>query len=160
MEHDFKGFVNHIIPLFFRNPALVSLWAIYESSVIEIADHLNDQKRNSKKMKNYRKKERELSFLDRSFDYFQNILKVDLCSNSVFKKLDKVIVLRNVIAHCNGNLENVRENNRNTIIEWVKEDIDIDIYQGDLLISERFLKENYLIVKNSLCDLINRVSSK
>lgn len=158
-QYDLEDFVNHIIPLFFRNSSLVSLWAIYESAIIVVADHLQRKNHKSQKLKKFRENER-MSLLDRAYDYFQQVLKVKLYSDDHQERLDQIRVLRNAIAHCNGRLEDVGEDNKKKFKEWMKQNIGINIYHGDLLISESFLRKTYLIVKKSLCDLIKCVSSQ
>lgn len=157
-KYDFTELVNHTMPRFFRNPALVSLWAIYESAIILIASCLQQQKKKSPKLKNYKKKEK-MNFLDRANKYFNQVLKVKLYPDDHEEHLKKLMVLRHAIAHCNGRLEDVKGKGRNQIKKWVDTEIGIEIYHGDLLISESFLREIHLIVKGSLSDLIKRVNS-
>ena len=153
-NYDLTELVEHILPRFFRNPALISLYAIYESSVNIIADYLRQKLDESlPRLKNYEKNKR-MNFLHRANKYFHDVLKIPLYSNGYEEDLERLRVLTNAIAHCNGRLEEVKTMERKTIQKWEKDKIGISIYQGDLLISEGFLRKTYLIVKDSLSDLI------
>ncbi|MBW1676625.1 MAG: hypothetical protein JRJ79_08465 [Deltaproteobacteria bacterium] len=159
-ENEHKEFINRIMPRFFRNPALVSLWAIYESSVNKIADHLHQKlSEDLPQLKNYLKN-RKMNFLHRANKYFHDVLKIPLYSNGHEDHLERLMVLRHAIAHCNGRLEEVKNKKRQRKIrEWVKGNIGISIYHGDLIISESFLREIFLIIEESLHFLIKSANS-
>lgn len=154
-RYNHTNLIHNILPRFFRNPALVSLYAIYESGVTGIASHLQQRSRKNLKLKDIRGG----GFLDQANKYFKYVLEVPLYSdNFTWKHLKMLMVLRHTIAHCNGRLEAVNEKHREKIKKWEKQNIGINIHHGDLIISENFLRETYLIVKESLCDLIKRVN--
>jgi hypothetical protein len=64
--------------------------------------------------------------------------------------------IRNAIAHANGHLELVREGKRKQIKRWIEQDIGIEEYYGDIIVSGAFVRETYEIIKGELESLIER----
>ena len=155
-ENALSEFQVNIIPRFFRNPALVSLYAIWETAVIEIASDLRQLKREPTQLADIKKG----SLLDKSKKYFNEVLKVSLCSDSrSLEQLEMLGVIRNAIAHCNGRLEKVKPKNKKKIEDWISSDIGVSETEGDLLISKTFLKNNYRVVKDTVHSLITQLNA-
>ena len=82
-------------------------------------------------------------------------MKVPLCSDRrSYERLEMLEVLRHAIAHCNGRLDKVKGKKRNKIMIWVNAGVGISIEDGNVLISETFLRETYSVVKELLQNMI------
>ncbi len=145
-------FVEVILPRLFRGPFMVSLWAVYESTVTEIASHI---KRNRglalglEDIKGY-------DFLSRAKKYYEHILNFTLCSDQTWERLRMLSVLRNSVAHGNGRFEMLRSNYQEKIKNWARQGDGISIRSEYLVVSGPFLRDTLSVVKNSLEDLIER----
>ncbi len=147
--------VDHALPRLFRGPFLVALWSVYESAVVDVANYIKDQQKQSLAMDDIRG-----NFLDRAQKYFDHILKFPLYTDDqVWQHLRMLAELRNAIAHANGRIEAVRKTSQRKINDWEKQDIGVEIVHGWLLLSEDFSREAYQTVRDSLQDLVARVKS-
>ena len=147
--------IEHQLPRFFRNSFLVSLWAVYESAIIEIANYLRDQKGRTLGISDIRG-----NFLDQAKKYFDHVLEFPLCAdNQVWERLKMLNVLRNAIAHSNGRMTAIQKESRKKIEGWERSNTGILSYYGDIMVSEDFLRETYLTVNKALNDLLQRVRS-
>lgn len=145
--HDYK--VEITLPRILRNPFLVSLFAVYESTVTEIADFIREEKGLKLRLGDIRRS----GFLDQAQLYYKHILQFELSTdNERWKRLKILSVLRNAIAHTNGRWDAIKEKDRCRLMrqEGVKEDL------GFVVVSECFLRETVRVVKDDLQDLLAR----
>ena len=140
----YDDYVEFRIPRIFYNPFLVSLYAVYESAVIEIAKLTQERKgvKVSTMGIGYAKK------------CCRHTLKFNLTQNS--QSLERLTELRHAIAHANGHLRLVKEEKRKKIKKWIQQDIGIEDYYGDIIVSGAFVREAFGIVKGELESLIER----
>lgn len=80
-EWDFAGQkcdhkVEFLLPRFFWGPFIVSLYAVLETSVIEIARLIEQRQRQGITINDLRG-----DFLERAKKYYKNVLKFELCSD-------------------------------------------------------------------------------
>lgn len=153
--HELQDLVDDILPRFFHSPFLVALWSVYESAIINIASYLQKRDNISLSLKDIRGD----NFLKRAKKYFDYVLHFPLCiDNHVWEYLQMVVVLRHSIAHGNGRITSIKSvENQKKIKKWLKQDIGISVFNGNLIFSENFLQESYVILSNSLKDLLKRV---
>jgi hypothetical protein len=131
---------------------LVSLYAIYESAVTEIASLIQKQKSITISINDLRN-----DFLDRAKKYFKNILYFELCPvKIVWQRIAMLSVLRNAIAHANGRIEMLKPEIKRKIISWEKQKVGISLIDGFVIIEESFLRNTLELVSASLNDLIER----
>jgi hypothetical protein len=143
---------DFLLPRAFRGPFLVSLYAVYESSVTEIARMIQAAKGQSISLGDFRG-----DFLDRSKKYFNHILKFNLCTdNNVWQGLKMLAELRNALAHANGRLEMLNSGNRKKIRNWEKQNIGIENYNGYLVVNAGITREIFDLVRSSLEELVER----
>ena len=149
--------VENLIPRFFRSPFLVTLWATYESGIIEIANYLQKQKCLSLSIRDIKGKH----FLNQAYKYFEHVLKFTLWNNSKAKeRLEMLRVLRNTIAHSNGLIERIKnEKDKEKIKKWEENNLGVSTVYGNLIFTKDFLGETYQIVNDSLNNLINRAKN-
>lgn len=142
------------LSLFFRGPFLVSLYAVYESVVIEIADLIRDEQ--SQQIKIYDLKG---NFLDRAKKYYKHILQFKLYSNErAWQQIKMLSDLRNALAHANGRVDRLKSNPKRNIERWdQQQNIGISITTFDHVKCEADIVDDLFgAVRDSLEDLIER----
>ena len=148
ITQEYRYQVDFVLPRVLRNPFLVSLFAVYESAVTEIAKTMQKKKGVGISIDDLKG-----GFLKRSKNYYKHVLQFKLAlSNESWRRLMLLSDLRNAIAHTNGRLDIVSPVTRERILrnEGVKEEI------GCLVVKRDFLKETFVFVKDDLEDLVKR----
>ena len=103
-------------PLFFRGTFLVSLYAVYESVVIEIAKLIRDKQSQQIKIDDLKG-----NFLERAKKYYKHILQFDLYSNEkAWQQIKMLSDLRNAFAHANGRVDRLNRKSKEKIEQWKK----------------------------------------
>lgn len=145
--------VEFLLPRFFRGPFLVSLYAVYEASVIEIARLLQKAQGKAISIDDLR----GADFLDRAKKYYKHILDFKLCTdNSAWEQIKMLSEVRNAIAHTNGRIEMLRRRSREKIQDWEKKRIGIDSNFGYIVVDRTFVERTFSKVQLSLEDLVQR----
>ena len=140
------------LPRLFRGPFLISLYAVYESSVIEIAALIQKKKGIQKSIKDVKG-----NFLERAKKYYNDVIQFQLFSgNEAWQKINMIFEIRNAIAHTNGRIEMLNEKTRNKIIKWEKQKKGIYSTSGYLVVEEIFLRDTLSLISESLNDLAQR----
>jgi len=159
---EYYHLVDFLLPRFFRGPFLVSLYALYESVVTEIANLAQASHPNSKRFSNY-KRGGKLNFLDRSREYYAEILCIELCSDeSAQSRLLALLEFRHALAHANGRLELVHQAKKPVVLELIRTLPDVDTHSGYITFGKDFVADTTRIVINELRRLIedNRESCR
>ena len=141
------------LPLFFRGPFLVSVYAVYESVVIEIADLIRDKQSQQIKIGDLKG-----NFLDRAKKYYKHILQFKLYSNERWQQIKMLSDLRNAFAHANGRVDRLKSNLKKKIECWdQQQNIGISITPFDHVKCEAdIVADLFGAVRDSLEDLIER----
>ena len=157
MQQELYALIENVLPRYFRNPIIVTLWAIFESAIIEIAKEVKDQKKLQISLNDING-----DFLEKTNKYFNHILKISIdTQGSSWQHLRKFYLLRNAIAHGNGRLDNIKNTkDRNKIIQWENENIGITTMDRNLICSPNFIRRTYAVVSEILENMTERVQSK
>jgi len=151
-DEDYYYKVDYLFPFFFRGPFLVSLYALYESSITEIAQLINNKQKNVISLDDLRG-----SFLERSNKYFKSIIGLKLYNNNdEWQRIQMLSELRHTVVHANGRLNMLNTNIRKKIKNWEKRKIGISVSHGFIVFDKNFTRETFRIVSNSLEALVNR----
>jgi len=121
--------VEFLLPRFFWGPFIVSLYAVIETSVIEIARLIQQSQKQGIAINDLRG-----DFLERAKKYYKNVIKFELCSDTTIWQRIKILAeVRHVIAHANGRLDMLNENTRKRIEALEKQNLGISrkIYEND-----------------------------
>ena len=140
--------VDFMLPRVLRNPFLVSLFAVYESAVTEIANLIQRKKGVGISIDDLKG-----DLLRRSKKYYAQVLQFELSlDNDSWQRLMLLSDLRNAIAHTNGRVDMVSKRTRERILksEGVREEV------GWLVVEGAFLKETFAFVKIDLEGLVER----
>jgi hypothetical protein len=145
--------VDFLLPRFFRGPFLVSLYAVYEASVTEIARLIQKAQGKAISIDDLRGDD----FLDRAKKYYTHVLSFDLCTdNSAWQQIRMLSEVRNAIAHTNGRIKMLRSRSREKIHAWEKKQIGIDSNWGYIVVDRAFVWRTFSKVQLSLENLVQR----
>jgi hypothetical protein len=144
--------IEFLIPRFFRGPFLVALYAVYESTVTEIAGLIQQKQSQRISMNDLRG-----DFLERAKKYYKHILKFDLyVEDKAWGRVKMLSELRNAFAHVNGRMEMLNENSRRTIKNWERQKAGITTYSGFIVCDAKIVYDIFQVVRTSLEDLVAR----
>lgn len=138
-----------IIPRLIRHSFLVSLYAVYESSVKEIAEFIRVRQSQPIKLDDLKGK-----FPGNAWKYYKHVLNIKLARDDVrWQRVRDLARLRNAIVHANGRLGMVRDNDRRIIENMC----GIEVDGPDLMIvGSDLLDEIFVAVEGDLQDLVSR----
>src|SRR5271169_130595 len=97
-QQEFYDLTENVLPRFFRGTIIVTVWAIFEAGVIDVAKQLKSEQNKTLDIDDLKG-----DFLERAKKYFRHILNLPLNDSSKeWQHIKMLLVLRNAIAHCNG----------------------------------------------------------
>jgi hypothetical protein len=144
--------VEFLLPRFFWGSFIISLYAVYETSVIEIANLLQKNQKQEIGINDLKG-----DFLERAKKYYKSILKFELCSDAeTWERIRMLSVVRHAIAHANGRVDMINDNTNRKIKTWKKKDVGLNIDFNYLIIDSKFANDTYKIINLSLIDMVNR----
>lgn len=144
--------IELLLPRFFRGPFLVTLYAVYESAVTEVAQLVQQSLPQGISIK-----DRKGDFLKRAKEYYKDIPNFDLYTeDKEWQEIDMLAELRNSFAHVNGRLEMLNEKSKKKIKHWAKQKKGITTYSGYIVCDAKIVAEIFQNVRNSLKNLLDR----
>ena len=148
--------IECLLPRFFRGTFLMTLYAVYESGVKEIAKLMQEKNPEKISINEFIQKTRG-NFLQCAKKYYEDILNFDLYTKEdVLENVKMLYELRNAYAHANGRLESIKRGPRKTIYNWIKQNKDVRTYRGYIVCGDRVVSDVFINVRDFLEDLINR----
>lgn len=150
--------VEYVIPRLLRNSQVIFLWSVYESAVNDIASYITSKRYVKPKVT-------DIGGLGKLKEYFKLVLEFDLFTDEqtyiVFREF---VMLRNIIAHQNGRIDNMKADNprRKPILELVKLDkgVSLEPSTDSILLSSDYIKRITSEIIASLKDLMSRVKAE
>lgn len=140
--------VEYAHPRIFRGPFLVTLFAVYESAVTEIAGAIRDKKCCRLSLEDIK-----WGFLGRAKKYYEDVLQFDLASSQKhWQNLTELQALRNITAHANGRRETAKASD----VKKVHNVVGVSWRYGCLAVKEELLRKLYTAVKEELESLVAR----
>jgi hypothetical protein len=144
--------VEFLLPRFFWGAFIVSLYAVLEASITEIARLLQQAQKQEIAINDLRG-----DFLERANKYYKYVLNFELCSDAkTWQRIKYLASVRHAIAHANGRIDMLNENNRKAIKTLEKQNIGISSYNDYVLIDSSFAKETFSKVRSMLENLVDR----
>jgi len=144
--------IDFLLPRFFRGAFLVALYAVYESTVTEIAGLIQDKQSQKVMIGDLRG-----NFLERAKKYFKHILQFELYSEEkAWHQVKMLSTLRNAFVHANGRLDMLNDKSRKIIRNWERQNLGISTHYGYVICEARTLVDIFGAVRGSLEDLIAR----
>jgi hypothetical protein len=144
--------VEVLLPRFFWGPFVVSLYAVLETSMIEIARLIQQTQKQEISMDDLRG-----DFLERAKKYYKHVLKFELPGDrNAWHQIDNLAQVRHAIAHANGRIDMLKEKARGKIEVLEKRKIGISSFYNYLLVDSSFAKDSLATVRSLLDDLVVR----
>ena len=113
LQQEYYYQVTFVLPRVLRNPFLVSLFAVYESAVTEIAKLIQQKRGLAISIADLKG-----DLLKRSKKYYEHVLQFQLSlGNENWQRIMLLSDLRNAIAHTNGRLDMVSKRTRERILK-------------------------------------------
>lgn len=151
-SQEFNHKVEFLLPRFFWGSFIISLYAVYETGVIEIANLLQKSQNQEIGINDLRS-----DFLERAKKYYKSILKFELCSDAkTWERINMLSVLRHALAHANGRVDMMNDKTKRKINAWKKQNIGVAIDSNYLIIEPKFAKHTFEMINVSLRDLVER----
>lgn len=93
------------------------------------------------------------NFIEKIDKYFNHIVSIPFkLTRNERKKLEILYLIRNVIAHGNGVLDNLPDDYIKKLKKWEKELKIFEIYMSQLILKKEYLEDSY--------DFINTITSR
>ena len=145
-EYDYQ--VDFVLPRVLRNPFLVSIFAVYESAITEIAKLIQEKQGGKIALDDLKG-----DLLERSRKYYSHVLQFELSKSNVsWERLKLLSKIRNTIAHRNGRIDMIPEGTRKKILQ----SRGVRNTHGFVVVDDAFLRETFNLVKDELEDLVAR----
>jgi hypothetical protein len=151
-RQNFDHKVDFLLPRFFWGPFIVSLYAVFETSVMEIARLIQKNMKQGISINDLRG-----DFLERAKKYYKNVLNFELYRNETDWQYIKILTdIRHAIAHANGRMDMLKDEPKKKIKELEKQDIGVSSYYNYLLVDSHFSKKAFSAIGSILNDLVER----
>jgi hypothetical protein len=148
-ERDYA--IEHLYPRLFRGPFLVTLWAIYEAGLKEVA-------RFVKRAKNIDLDIDEISGHDvrrKARRYFEAVLQVTFgTGSSRAGDIGKVYKVRNAFAHANGRLRSLTPDVLRTVVSMIAEG-HLEETLGYIVPTDRYVAAASEVIHTELSGLVD-----
>lgn len=144
--------IEFLLPRFFWGPFIVSLYAVLETSVLEIARLIQQNQKQGIGINDLRG-----DFLERAKKYYKNVIKFELCGDTnTWQRIKILAEVRHAIAHANGRLDMLNENTKKRIKALEKQNLGISSHYNYILLDSYFAKETFSKVRSLLKSLVDR----
>lgn len=151
-RQEFDRKVEFLIPRFFWGPFIVSVYAVFETSVMEIARLMQYSLKQGIALNDLRG-----DFLERAKKYYKHVLNFDLyCNDKDWQQIKILTDIRHAIAHANGRVDMLSDGIKRKLKEIENQNIGISIYYNYLIVDPCFSKEAFSAVKSILENLVDR----
>jgi hypothetical protein len=145
-----------VAPRLSRGAFVVTLYAAYESGVIELAESVRRRRVNAPlALADIAGR----SFLDRSKKYFDQVLGIPLCPDQGhWSTLGELAQVRHMFAHANGRTNGLRKRSMGTLRTLVQRDEALEVWDS-IVILKPYPHRALAAVSASLRDLIERTKT-
>ena len=149
---EYNNQTSFVIPLIYRNPFLVSMYAVYEAVVTDVSRLMRKEQKQAISIDDLKG-----GFLARSHKYYRHIINFELTNNdTAWEQLKNLSRLRNIVAHCNNRLELAGSKDRKLVERLSKQGVGVKDDAGYLIVTQEFLEETFAVVKSELENLAAR----
>jgi hypothetical protein len=142
--------VDVALPHQFRGPFIVTLWAVFESSVRKLANLLKDKQHQASNLDDFGGE-----ILTRAKNYYSHILHFNLCNQQQLARLRDLYLLRNAFAHSNGYLDLMKGSDK--IKDLIsRRNHGLSEEYGHIIMTKEFLEGEHSLVEEILHDMLQR----
>ena len=145
-----EGVMTRFLPA----SVLMASWAIYEATVKEVTDYIREERQIPAQKPGGRG-----GLLKQTRKYFKDSLSFELHPQGTdWTRLKRLNELRNVLAHANGSLRDVRnKDDRDRLRAWVQATPGLSIEDRYVLVSLTFASEALQFINGLIEELVERV---
>lgn len=153
VQREFDYTIEFFVPRIFRSPFVISLYAVYESAVIEIAKLVQEKKgipiSINEKGKRFN--------LDNALEYYKENIDFPLYADNVaWERIRMLSVIRHAFAHTNGRMEMLDKSKKEKVAKYEKQKVGISSMDGFIVLEEDFLRITFKLVNTSLNEVVKR----
>jgi hypothetical protein len=142
---------EEVLPRFYRGPFLITLWAVFELAITEVADYLAEKKGASLKLSDIKGRDQREQWTK----YYTHVIEYPLQFEEItWQRFKELRQIRNVLAHSNGRLD---DKTRRKIEPWCIENSGLLLHYDLLHISAEYVREAEMLVTTTLTSLVRRV---
>lgn len=160
--------VDGMLPTVLRGPLLLSLWAIYESTLVEMAEFLRgplqvphgllDAPSNTPRTV---KQPRRKDFITRARFYYEAELGLRLFpTQSVEQSIRSLYLLRNALAHAGGRKWGSKKGDWEALSRWAARKRGIDVTRGVVAVEADFVREQIQLTHGATDHIVKQVRDK
>lgn len=151
-----EALVDEVMPRFSRGPFLISLWAVFESGMNEIADYIAKAKGLRLRVADLDKR----TGLGRWKKYFSAVADFELgIEEAAWQRLVELYDVRNLLAHANGRLDGGTDLCKK-VRKWCAEGRGLAEGSRFLLVSDEYARSAHELVSGVLLRLTSRVKAE
>lgn len=154
---EIKWITEDLVPRFFLGAFVVALWAAFESEITRLANYVRTREHTRLVIADLR----DANTRRRLQLYIEIVmhqpLEVDpaLCS-----RIDELLLVRNCLAHANGDLSFQREERRKQVDNLVSANIGVAIRDNSVVVNEAFLKSYLGHVASFVTAVLQQIHKK
>lgn len=127
---------EHHIPGYARMSAIVLLWGMFESTVIDVARYVQKREKANLGIKDIRGN----NFLDRARKYYAAVLDIELPWTEVdIHNAQALSAIRNTIAHRNGQFMDAPEEEKNNFVKKVRNIPGVEVQGSQLVVAAEYV---------------------
>jgi hypothetical protein len=157
-----QHFSESVAPRLLRGSVLVALWAVYESAISEIANHLMRQLGITVSLADLLADMPGCNEFNKMLYCYKRKLRMPLVIDPVTQREINVLnLMRNALAHANGRLSAIKVDDQTRIQRIIRKDLGVSVAApGTLLFSADYVCSAFHLVSGSLNELMKRVHPK
>lgn len=138
-----RELTEETVPLFFYGSFIIALWAAFESSLNDIAAYVQKKEHSPLRLSELREQNigRKLAL------YIESVMRRPLeIPNTLSKDIESLQLIRNCLAHANGDLRQQKEERRRNIEAVVTSDVGVFTRSGKVIVNGLFARSSLLAV--------------
>jgi hypothetical protein len=140
------------LPRLFRGPFIVTLWGVFESAVLKLADLLKKKQRQALSITDFGG-----SILVQARKYYDHILHFELCDSQGWERLRDLYLLRNAFAHSNGYVAMIRDPDKvKKLRRLIKRRNGLSEVFGHILMTKEFVAGEHTMIEEIVRGMLHR----
>ena len=154
-EH--RHLINDVLPRILINPFVVSLWSLYETAIIDLADSI--KKKEGTEL--YLHDINGSHFIARALKYYKHVLNFPLnISDQLLKDLKIISSLRNRVAHSNSRMKALSTSLKTDLEEGQINGVEISRMGDFFLLKPSFAQWSFDLIEDHLNVVMNEYEKK
>ena len=148
---------EHHIPGYARMSAIVLLWGMFESTVIDVARYVKKREKANLGLKDIRGN----NFLDGARKYYAAVLDIELpWTETDIHDAQALSAIRNKIAHRNGWFMDAPEEEKNTFVKKIRNIPSVEVQGSQLLVAAEYVDSAAKLVFSMLESLHEMICNR